>query len=135
MGTLAFRVFVRDTDQRAADRHADPTAQPSYLTNDPESAFGGPGTLGGSAAAGGNAWETRFGLRVDLEAAIAYLGGPVTGEAWTCVTLKRGSLTGIFFFVCSPASLDHRDDERLRAVSWQVFHPLSRLTLSLALIS
>lgn len=69
----------------------DPSAQPSYLTNDPEataassSSFGGPRTLGGTAAAaagggGGNAWETRFGLRVDLEAAIAYLGGPVTGE-------------------------------------------------------
>lgn len=27
-----------------------------------------------------NAWESRFGWRVDLMAAVAYLGGPVTGE-------------------------------------------------------
>jgi hypothetical protein len=27
-----------------------------------------------------NAWESRFGWRVDLMAAVAYLGGPVTGK-------------------------------------------------------
>jgi hypothetical protein len=28
---------------------------------------------------GVNEWETRFGWRVDIEAAVAYLGGPITG--------------------------------------------------------
>ncbi|GAB1525901.1 hypothetical protein RhiTH_009067 [Rhizoctonia solani] len=28
---------------------------------------------------GANEWETRFGWRVDVEAAVAYLGGPITG--------------------------------------------------------
>lgn len=28
---------------------------------------------------GTNEWETRFGWRVDIEAAVTYLGGPITG--------------------------------------------------------
>lgn len=58
---------------------------PEAYSNDPESA-----AFLGSAAGGGalendraNAWESRFGWRVDVMAAAAYLGGPVTG-AWPC---------------------------------------------------
>ncbi|KAG8716593.1 hypothetical protein FRC09_015521 [Ceratobasidium sp. 395] len=40
-------------------------------------------SMGGGAGAveeqmGVNEWETRFGWRVDIEAAVAYLGGPIT---------------------------------------------------------
>lgn len=60
---------------------------PQAYTNDPESsAYGGMSNgVGGSASAGeaerANAWESRFGWRVDLMAAASYLGGPITGES------------------------------------------------------
>lgn len=62
---------------------SDPTSVPQSYTNDPESQpFVGQG--GGSSSQAdndrANAWESRFGWRVDLMGAAAYLGGPVTGE-------------------------------------------------------
>ncbi len=38
----------------------------------------GGSTMGGMS--GGNAWETRWGMRVDVLGGVAYLGGPITGE-------------------------------------------------------
>lgn len=55
---------------------------PQAYSNDPESAaFGGPSTStgGGGDAERANAWESRFGWRVDIMAAATYLGGPLTG--------------------------------------------------------
>lgn len=79
--------FTRDPSSYNASSYqsggtvSDPTAVPQAYTNDPESA-----AFLGSAAGGGalendraNAWESRFGWRVDVMAAAAYLGGPVTG--------------------------------------------------------
>ncbi|KAE8542563.1 hypothetical protein D1P53_001343 [Cryptococcus gattii VGV] len=78
--------FTRDPSSYNASSYqsggtvSDPTAVPQAYTNDPESA-----AFLGSAAGGGalendraNAWESRFGWRVDVMAAAAYLGGPVT---------------------------------------------------------
>ncbi|KAI5452898.1 hypothetical protein NCC49_006435 [Naganishia albida] len=68
----------------------DPTLNPSYLTNDPESGIGsssagyttggfGSDDVGGLgvAPASANVWDSRLGLRVDVMAALAYLGGPL----------------------------------------------------------
>lgn len=87
--------FTRDPSSYNASSYqsggtvSDPTAVPQAYTNDPESA-----AFLGSAAGGGalendraNAWESRFGWRVDVMAAAAYLGGPVTG-AWDAVSLR-----------------------------------------------
>ena len=41
--------------------------------------MGGIGSSGSGDAERANAWESRFGWRVDFMAAAAYLGGPVTG--------------------------------------------------------
>ncbi|XAO25680.1 hypothetical protein I312_104508 [Cryptococcus bacillisporus CA1280] len=78
--------FTRDPSSYNASSYqsggtvSDPTAVPEAYSNDPESA-----AFLGSAAGGGalendraNAWESRFGWRVDVMAAAAYLGGPVT---------------------------------------------------------
>ncbi|KAJ9110252.1 hypothetical protein QFC19_001655 [Naganishia cerealis] len=69
----------------------DPSSNPSYLTNDPESGIGpsvaagftsagGFGSDGigstngtGSGSAGSNVWESRLGLRIDVLAALAKL--------------------------------------------------------------
>jgi hypothetical protein len=78
----------------------DPTLNPSYMSNDPESGVGssaaGYSTTGGfgsegmgstngtgPGSAGSNVWESRLGLRIDVLAALAYLGGPLAGERWT----------------------------------------------------
>ena len=46
------------------------------------SANGASGSGNGSGdAERANAWESRFGWRVDVMAAVAYLGGPITGES------------------------------------------------------
>lgn len=87
--------FTRDPSSYNASSYqsggtvSDPTAVPQAYTNDPESA-----AFLGSAAGGGalendraNAWKSRFGWRVDVMAAAAYLGGPVTG-AWDAVSLR-----------------------------------------------
>jgi hypothetical protein len=73
---------------------ADPTSVAQAYSNDPEVAglTGGFGAVGGSGSGSGdaeraNAWESRFGWRVDLMAAAAYLGGPVTGELWAWIAL------------------------------------------------
>lgn len=75
----------------------DPTLNPSYMSNDPESGVGssaagyssaggfgsdGMGSTNGTGpgAAGSNVWESRLGLRIDAMAALAYLGGPVAGK-------------------------------------------------------
>ncbi|KAJ9117582.1 hypothetical protein QFC22_004432 [Naganishia vaughanmartiniae] len=72
----------------------DPTLNPSYMSNDPESGVGsssaGYSTAGGFGSegmgstngtdpggAGSNVWESRLGLRIDVLAALAYLGGPL----------------------------------------------------------
>lgn len=67
---------------------AEPTTSPQYLTNDP--ALAEAGNEAGYAQSNGatlpadgspaGAWESRFGWRIDVLAAVAYLGGPVTGE-------------------------------------------------------
>ena len=66
---------------------SDPTAVPQAYTNDPESTAYGAGSGSGVGMGGGsgdaeraNAWESRFGWRVDFMAAAAYLGGPITGK-------------------------------------------------------
>lgn len=76
---------------------SEPSSNPSYLTNDPESGIGsssaqytstggfGSNVFGDSSGAGAgpassNVWESRLGLRVDVLAALAYLGGPLAGE-------------------------------------------------------
>jgi len=41
--------------------------------------MGGGGSSGDAERA--NAWESRFGWRVDFMGAACYLGGPVTGES------------------------------------------------------
>lgn len=70
----------------------DPTSVPAAYSNDPESsayATGSGGINEGAYLNGGgggvesdraNAWESRFGWRIDVMAAVAYLGGPITGE-------------------------------------------------------
>ncbi|RSH88733.1 hypothetical protein EHS25_002961 [Saitozyma podzolica] len=80
--------FTRDASSysnsyQAGGNLADPTSVPQAYSNDPESAaFVGGGGSAGQANGNGderaNAWESRFGWRVDLMAAAAYLGGPVT---------------------------------------------------------
>ncbi|WVR00013.1 hypothetical protein IAU59_007155 [Kwoniella sp. CBS 9459] len=97
--------FNRDPSSYGANSYqsggtlSDPTSVPQAYTNDPESqaflgggssssasqGFGsgsgiGSGGLGGAGADGdrANAWESRFGWRVDVMAAVAYLGGPIT---------------------------------------------------------
>ncbi|KAL7422506.1 hypothetical protein Q5752_003154 [Cryptotrichosporon argae] len=58
---------------------SDPTAVPTAYTNDPESAaYASSSRGGGPGEERANAWESRFGWRVDVMAAVAYLGGPVT---------------------------------------------------------
>lgn len=74
---------------------SDPTLNPSYLTNDPESGIGsssagyttggfGSDDVGGLgvAPASANVWDSRLGLRVDVMAALAYLGGPLAGMSF-----------------------------------------------------
>ncbi|WVR07583.1 hypothetical protein IAU60_004625 [Kwoniella sp. DSM 27419] len=68
---------------------SDPSSVPQAYSNDPESqAFMSNGSAGPSSGLGGggeadraNAWESRFGWRVDVMAAVAYLGGPLTALA------------------------------------------------------
>lgn len=89
---LLQRVRLRRSDAssysnsyQAGGNLADPTSVPQAYSNDPESAaFVGAGGSGQANGSGNgderaNAWESRFGWRVDLMAAAAYLGGPVTG--------------------------------------------------------
>ena len=46
---------------------------------------GGLGAVEEAEAAGGtSAWETRYGARVDLMAAFAYILGPISGLSNTC---------------------------------------------------
>jgi len=77
---------------------ADNTAAAAAFGNDPEEALYGYGGDAGPSSGGGgggygypsapaianeervNAWESRFGWRIDVMAAAVYLGGPVTGE-------------------------------------------------------
>lgn len=68
---------------------SDPSAVPAAYTNDPEAAAFASGSAGGEGTylngSGGeadraNAWESRFGWRIDIMAAVAYLGGPATGK-------------------------------------------------------
>ncbi|ORY35553.1 hypothetical protein BCR39DRAFT_19764 [Naematelia encephala] len=83
--------FTRDQSSYGASYQAggslsDPTSVPQSYTNDPEMASGsgyiGNGSGGVSIGLGeaerANAWESRFGWRVDVMAAASYLGGPVT---------------------------------------------------------
>lgn len=74
--------------------------------------MGGP-SIGEESRA--NAWESRFGWRVDIMAAAAYLGGPLTGELSQARQLGTELMSS--FDIAHP-----RDAERLRAVSRCVFH-------------
>ncbi|KAK4683435.1 hypothetical protein P7C73_g6830, partial [Tremellales sp. Uapishka_1] len=58
----------------------DPSSSSQAFTNDPESAAFLQGANGsnGYGDERANAWESRFGWRVDVMAAASYLGGPVT---------------------------------------------------------
>ena len=65
---------------------SDPSSVPAAYSNDPESSAYASGSGGEGAYLNGegdrvNAWESRFGWRIDIMAAVAYLGGPVTGES------------------------------------------------------
>ncbi|WRT68408.1 uncharacterized protein IL334_005384 [Kwoniella shivajii] len=80
--------FTRDPSSYATNSYqsggsvSDPTSIAQAYSNDPEAA----GLLNGSGSGGPafgegdrvNAWESRFGWRVDFMAAATYLGGPVT---------------------------------------------------------
>ncbi|RXK41142.1 hypothetical protein M231_01545 [Tremella mesenterica] len=59
---------------------SDPSSVPQAYTNDPESSAyaGGSGMNGSASEDRANAWESRFGWRVDVMAAATYLGGPIT---------------------------------------------------------
>ncbi|KAK6910478.1 hypothetical protein I204_03487 [Kwoniella mangroviensis CBS 8886] len=82
--------FTRDQSSYATNSYqsggsiSDPTSQAQAYSNDPEAAglLNGSGSGMGNGAFGegdrANAWESRFGWRVDFMAAAAYLGGPVT---------------------------------------------------------
>ncbi|WVF72814.1 hypothetical protein IAT40_007632 [Kwoniella sp. CBS 6097] len=97
--------FNRDPSSYGANSYqsggtlSDPTSVPQAYTNDPESqaflsggaggssssasqGFGASGGMGGGDGDRANAWESRFGWRVDVMAAVAYLGGPVTALAF-----------------------------------------------------
>jgi hypothetical protein len=68
---------------------SDPSSVPQAFSNDPESAAfasSSTGPVNGSGsgdAERANAWESRFGWRVDIMAAATYLGGPVTGMSFS----------------------------------------------------
>jgi hypothetical protein len=81
------------TSYQSGGTLADPTSVPQAYSNDPESAaYGGPSTTGTSGdAERANAWESRFGWRVDFMAAAAYLGGPVTGMAFSPIISRTKS--------------------------------------------
>jgi hypothetical protein len=70
------------TSYQSGGTVSDPTSVPQAYSNDPESAaYGGPsGPSSSGNAERANAWESRFGWRVDFMAAAAYLGGPITGK-------------------------------------------------------
>lgn len=106
---------------------SDPTAVAEAYSNDPESvAFlgsaSGRGALENERA---NAWESRFGWRVDVMAGAAYLGGPVTG-AWPCAV----RLNGCDADDRSAALADTRDPQRLCPVPRQVYLYTSRCAYS-----
>jgi len=65
---------------------SDPTSVPQAYTNDPEAAAFASGSYSNGGSGGesdrANAWESRFGWRVDAMAAASYLGGPVTGQSF-----------------------------------------------------
>ena len=98
---------------------SDPSAVPAAYTNDPESAAFGSGSTGGEGAysngSGGetdraNAWESRFGWRIDIMAAVAYLGGPASGQS------RHGR---VYLELMGSTGIPHpRDAERLRPVPW-----------------
>jgi len=72
---------------------SDPSAVPAAYSNDPESSAYASGSGGGGEGAylssngtsgeadRANAWESRFGWRIDVMAAVSYLGGPITGTS------------------------------------------------------
>ena len=67
---------------------------PSQRSEEPSYQSGGVPTFNNSVSGGYNPtqevenqsqqsqWETRFGMRVDLLAAFAYILGPISGECW-----------------------------------------------------
>ncbi|KAJ1311908.1 hypothetical protein OPQ81_010368 [Rhizoctonia solani] len=78
-----FASFAAYTPRRMRPLRLDPPTGPSTGSYQ----AGGVPTFGTSIGGGAghvedqmgvNEWETRFGWRVDVEAAVAYLGGPVT---------------------------------------------------------
>lgn len=84
---------------------------------------GGIPTLGSSAGAVSeeeatpiNQWETRYGVRVDMLAALAYIFGPVSGALVTIV-----HVSAVFeYFVSSTFYINHGNYQRLRSLSWYV---------------
>ncbi|KAL1406320.1 hypothetical protein Q8F55_008019 [Vanrija albida] len=88
--------FTRDSasyanSYQAGGSSSDPTAAAQAYGNDPEdadiygygngagsSSYSGGGGIGGAEEGRINAWESRFGWRIDAMAAAAYLGGPIT---------------------------------------------------------
>ncbi|BEI86792.1 hypothetical protein CcaverHIS002_0701380 [Cutaneotrichosporon cavernicola] len=77
--------FSRDSSYssyQAGGSTSDPTVQAQAYSNDVESqayAYGNGGHSGASASEDRvNAWESRFGWRIDMMAAAAYLGGPLS---------------------------------------------------------
>jgi hypothetical protein len=88
--------FTRDASSFAVSGYqsggssSEPSLTPQYLSNDPSLASHPSDRDGGGYIQSngqtlppdsvGNGWETRFGWRIDVLAALGYLGGPVTGE-------------------------------------------------------
>jgi hypothetical protein len=111
------------------NHNTDPTLNPSYLTNDPESGVGsssagytatggfGSDDIGGGDGppASANVWESRLGLRVDVLAALAYLGGPLAG---TFVPRSPSSFSLLIFLLCSVGPAHPGDGQRLRPIPW-----------------
>lgn len=57
---------------------------------------GGAGAAEEAEAEGVNAWETRYGLRVDMLAAFSYLLGPISGEPCGMIPVRHALMsTGI----------------------------------------
>lgn len=128
MAQNTFATFAREVQyQPPPDTKplvASTSAKPSWFASSSRGAEtsyqdGGVPTWGDSYGGGGgeeaqegaiNEWETRFGWRVDFEAALAYVFGPISGEYHMLYSISAIPITSDYH---SAALVDTRDQERL----------------------
>lgn len=128
MPSDSFATFAREVQyQPPPDTKplvASTSAKPSWFASSSRGAEtsyqdGGVPTWGDSYGGGGeeaaaegaiNEWETRFGWRVDFEAALAYVLGPISGEDDTSYSILAVPLTSKHH---SSPLVDTGDQERL----------------------